>query len=166
MIIDCINCNKKFEVDSDLIPANGRDIQCGSCNHLWFFKKKKERKEKKFDTSKNNNLKDMISSNEKFVSQVNVNPINDVIVKPSNKIPTADTTDDESQVIEYKKKINITFSKFLSYILVIIISFIGFIIFLDTFKSPLYSFFPHLEVILFSLFETLKDVELFIIDLF
>ena len=39
MIIECINCNKKFEVNSDLIPEEGRNIQCGSCNHLWFFKK-------------------------------------------------------------------------------------------------------------------------------
>ena len=39
MIIDCINCAKKFEVNADLIPIDGRTIQCGSCNHLWFFKK-------------------------------------------------------------------------------------------------------------------------------
>ena len=39
MIIECINCSKKFEVNSDLIPIEGRTIQCGSCNHVWFFKK-------------------------------------------------------------------------------------------------------------------------------
>ena len=39
MIIECINCHKKFQIDnSDLIPIKGRNIQCGSCNHLWFFK--------------------------------------------------------------------------------------------------------------------------------
>ena len=38
MIIQCVNCNKKFEVDSALIPKNGRTIQCGACNHTWFFK--------------------------------------------------------------------------------------------------------------------------------
>ena len=38
MIIECINCNKKFEVDSTLIPGTGRNIQCGSCNNMWFFK--------------------------------------------------------------------------------------------------------------------------------
>ena len=31
--------NKKFEVNSDLIPNEGRTIQCGSCNHTWFFNK-------------------------------------------------------------------------------------------------------------------------------
>ena len=39
MIIECINCPKKFEVNSDLIPDDGRTIQCSSCNHIWFYKK-------------------------------------------------------------------------------------------------------------------------------
>ena len=38
MIIECVNCNKKFEVNSELIPLQGRTIQCGSCNHIWFYK--------------------------------------------------------------------------------------------------------------------------------
>ena len=37
MIIECINCNKVFEVNSELIPENGRTIQCGSCNYVWFY---------------------------------------------------------------------------------------------------------------------------------
>ena len=44
MIIQCINCNKNFEVDYDLIPSKGRVIQCGSCDHVWFFKKNDEAK--------------------------------------------------------------------------------------------------------------------------
>ena len=39
MIIVCTNCNKKFEVDPELIPEKGRSIQCGSCDHKWFYKK-------------------------------------------------------------------------------------------------------------------------------
>tara|TARA_B100001057_G_scaffold437267_1_gene468950 strand:+ start:79 stop:315 length:237 start_codon:yes stop_codon:yes gene_type:complete len=39
MIIDCISCSKKFSVNSELIPFEGRTIQCGSCDHIWFFKK-------------------------------------------------------------------------------------------------------------------------------
>ena len=42
MIIECVNCNKKFNVNSELIPDNGREIQCGSCNHVWFYKKEKQ----------------------------------------------------------------------------------------------------------------------------
>jgi len=40
MIISCINCNKKFDIDSNLIPDSGRLLQCASCDHKWFFKKK------------------------------------------------------------------------------------------------------------------------------
>ena len=61
---------------------------------------------------------------------------------------------------EYSKK-----SKFFSYLIVVIISFIALIILVDTIKSPLINIFPGLEIILFNLFETLKDLRLFIIDL-
>ena len=37
MIIKCNNCNKKFEVNSSLIPENGRTIVCGSCDYTWFY---------------------------------------------------------------------------------------------------------------------------------
>ena len=39
MIITCNNCNKKFNLDSNLIPDKGRLLQCASCDHKWFFKK-------------------------------------------------------------------------------------------------------------------------------
>ena len=39
MIISCINCNKKFDINSNLIPLKGRLLECSSCNHQWFFKK-------------------------------------------------------------------------------------------------------------------------------
>ena len=39
MIISCENCNKKFEIDSALIPAKGRLLQCSHCDNRWFFKK-------------------------------------------------------------------------------------------------------------------------------
>ncbi len=37
MIITCPNCNKKFKIDISLIPDEGRDLECGSCNHVWFY---------------------------------------------------------------------------------------------------------------------------------
>ena len=27
-----------FEIDADLIPKEGRNLQCGSCDHIWFYK--------------------------------------------------------------------------------------------------------------------------------
>ena len=72
MIIECINCNKKFEVNSDLIPKEGRNIQCGSCNHLWFFEKNNQINLRNIKTKKvsippkrkkDNNLKKKVVSN-------------------------------------------------------------------------------------------------------
>ena len=37
MIISCPNCNKQFKIDNSLIPDEGRDLQCGSCNYIWFY---------------------------------------------------------------------------------------------------------------------------------
>ena len=42
MIITCPNCNKQFKIDSSLIPNEGRDLQCGSCNNVWFYKIEEE----------------------------------------------------------------------------------------------------------------------------
>ena len=39
MFIECPNCNKKFDVDQNLIPESGRLVQCGSCQHTWVYKK-------------------------------------------------------------------------------------------------------------------------------
>ena len=37
MIISCPNCNKQFKINASLIPDNGRDLKCGSCDHVWFY---------------------------------------------------------------------------------------------------------------------------------
>ena len=38
MIITCPYCDKKFKVDAELIPAEGRKLQCGSCDRKWHYK--------------------------------------------------------------------------------------------------------------------------------
>ena len=146
MIIVCPCCKKKFEIDQSLIPKEGRLLQCGSCNEKWFFN---EEKKEVSETKINVENKNVTSSNS---TDVNLE---------ENKISLEDNTDN---VIKVKN--NFSFSIFLSYILVSIISFIALIILIDTFKSPLYRIFPNLELILFNLFETLKDINLFIKDLF
>ena len=37
MIIQCENCNKKFEIQDKLIPDDGRLLECGSCAHQWHY---------------------------------------------------------------------------------------------------------------------------------
>jgi len=150
MIIECINCNKRFEVNSELIPSSGRTIQCGSCNHIWFFDPQKI-------ASKNNQkiLKQTPSQKKTETNKIIKKKVN--ISESKNK--------KNYEITKYKAKTRFSLSKFLSYILVLIISFVGLLIIIDTFSSPLYQMFPNLELIIFSLFETLKDIELFIKDL-
>ena len=77
MIIECINCAKKFDVNSELIPTDGRTIQCGSCNHVWFFKinnqnksdfltHKKEIENEIFDEKESQNYNENNTNNQKI----------------------------------------------------------------------------------------------------
>ncbi len=36
MRLICPNCGAQYEVDDDVIPAAGRDVQCSNCGHTWF----------------------------------------------------------------------------------------------------------------------------------
>ena len=56
MIITSNNCNKKFDIDSTLIPDKGRLLQCASCDHKWFFKKEVLEKEISPINEKSKNL--------------------------------------------------------------------------------------------------------------
>ena len=146
MIIECKNCNKKFNVNDKLIPLDGRQIKCGSCNHSWHFIIEKPLEETnivKEETTiiKNEDLRLDQTENKKnfeLPTKIKINKIEDKNQRSNN---------------------------FFSYLLVSIISFIALIIVVDTLKTPLIGIFPGLEIILFNLFETLKDVKLFIIDL-
>ena len=37
MIISCEKCDKKFEISDELIPDEGRLLQCGSCSYEWHY---------------------------------------------------------------------------------------------------------------------------------
>ena len=158
MIIECVNCSKKFDVNSDLIPSAGRTIQCGSCNHVWFYKKGQE----------NQSLKNEIKSKDDELSskviQKNKPKIKN-IEKKQKLSSNQKISSQKSEIVKYEPKSSFSFGKLLSYILVIIISFIALILILDTFKIQLYNIFPRSEVLLFNLYETLKDIQLFIKDL-
>ena len=53
----------------------------------------------------------------------------------------------------------------LNLILVFIISFISLVILADTFKTPISNIVPNIEFILYSLYESVKDIFLFLNDL-
>ena len=169
MIITCNNCNKKFNIDSTLIPDKGRLLQCASCDHKWFFKK--EVLEKKISPINEDTSIDNVS-----IFDQNNSSIND-------EESVSDTPNDEVEVdleedIKEKNEININDSlqknnkakkqknfKILNILVVTIISFVAFIIIVDTFKNPIGKIVPNVEFILYNLYESIKDISLFIRDL-
>ena len=56
--------------------------------------------------------------------------------------------------------------RILNILVVLIISFAAFIIIIDTFKTPLGKIVPNTELLLYNLYETFRDIGLFIRDLF
>ena len=36
MRLICPNCSARYEVPADVIPAEGRDVQCSNCQETWF----------------------------------------------------------------------------------------------------------------------------------
>ena len=159
MIIECINCNKKFEVDPELIPKKGRSIQCGSCNHKWFYKKDTQETILEInDEAPVNEIKEEIKITKDFnIEKADEKKITEEILEERIEIK-------QNNELKPLKKSNIL-NKIISYLIVAIISFVALIIVLDTFKTPLNNIFPNLELILFNLYETFEDIGLFLKDL-
>ena len=148
MIISCDQCNKKFEIDSNLIPKDGRLLECGSCNHKWFYKQDIEDKTEEI----------IIEPQLKNIEEENIDPIQTNI----SQINEFDTSFKKKEIIENKKikKIGV-----LNIIIVFIISFVALIIFVETFKDPISIYIPNVEFILNSLYEIIRDIILFFKDL-
>jgi len=151
MIITCEQCLKKFEIESSLIPKKGRLLQCSSCTHKWFYKS------------------DISEETEVVLEPQNIKTKKiEPIIKEDNDIKIFN---DSETFKKNKRKHSYTPSEnkkisFLNIILVFIISIIALIVLSDTFKSPINLIIPNIEFFLESLYETLKDILLFIQDLF
>ncbi len=162
MIIECPCKKKKFNIDINLIPAEGRNLQCGSCDRIWFYKKE-ELKSEPSQVNEDNAIKEKEDSDklnyDKSKNQLIKQPVEEN-EKAKSKLSNINKTENKSKEIKKTKS-----SKFFSYLIVFIISLGALIILLDTLKTPLIKIFPGLEVLLFNLYETLKDIKLFIIDL-
>ena len=169
MIITCNNCNKKFDIDSSLIPDKGRLLQCASCDHKWFFKKE--------------TLENTISPINEDTSIDNVNIFDQNNSSINDEENASDAPNDEVEInleeeTKGKNEININEStqvntkpkkqknfKILNIFIVGIISSVAFIIIVDTFKYPIGKIVPNIEFILYNLYESIKDISLFIGDL-
>ena len=169
MIITCVNCVKKFDIKSNLIPENGRLLECSSCNHQWFFKKEV------LENIVSPIVHDIDIDSDNIVDQNNLS--NKEEINPSDLAKKEVEVDAEKELDEKieintnestpvitksKKKKNL---KILNIIIVTIISFVAFIIIVDTFKQPIRQVVPNIEFILYNLYESIKDISLFIRDL-
>ena len=154
MIVQCNNCHKKFDLEANLIPEQGRLLQCSACNDTWFFKKKKIETPKEVTKPEiQNNKEEETISPKKDHANSSEKPSNDEIENVK-----------EEKIIEPlpdKKNYRI-----LNILVVSIISFAAFIIIIDTFKTPLGKIVPNTELLLYNLYETFRDIGLFIRDLF
>ena len=169
MIISCSNCNKKFDIDSNLIPDKGRLLQCANCDHKWFFKKEV--------------LENTLSPIDEDISIDSVNVFDQNNPSTNEEESVSDAPKDEVEVYleeDTKEKIEININestqenikpkkqknlKILNIFIVAIISFVAFVIIVDTFKYPIGKIFPNIEFILYNLYESIKDISLFIKDL-
>ena len=152
MIIQCVNCNKKFEIQDKLIPDDGRLLECGSCAHQWHYTPITKLE-----------LTDEV--------QIKDEPAEQLIVKKTKKkskiIEKIDENDADNEIdhtnenITTKKK-NISFINFL---LVGIISFVAIVILVDTFKNQIAYVIPNINLYINDLHEILRDIFLFIADL-
>ena len=181
MIITCNNCNKKFDIDSNLIPDKGRLLQCASCNHKWFFKKEV------LENTVSPIVEDIDNDNVNVFDQNN--PTNNDEINPSDlskdqvEIDTVEELNEKIEIYnkeETGKNIEVNINedipviskpkkpkkfKILNFFIVAIISFVAFIILVDTFKYPIGKIVPNIEFILYNLYESIKDISLFITDL-
>ena len=161
MIITCPCEKKQFKIDSSLIPQEGRELQCGSCEKVWFYKPKNE-SEALLELNENiykNQKEPAIEKNDKNL-EFSKNLQKEKIIEPKIKKRSKEIPNKVKKLENENKG-----SKFFSYLMVFIISIVALIILLDTLKTPLINVFPGLEIVLFNLFETLQDIKLFIIDL-
>ena len=137
MIITCPCEKKKFTIDSSLIPDEGRELQCGSCERVWFYKPKNEI-EVPLTLNENisvNELEPAIEKNDKNL-EFSKKLQKDNIIAPKIKKNIS------KEIPKTVKKLENEGSKFFSYLIVFIISFVALIILLDTLKTPLINVFP------------------------
>jgi len=167
MIIECPNCNKKFNLDEKLIPKNGRSLKCSSCKHIWYYKFTTNTDQKNLKLSENRNSKvktevsEIEKENKKIITDTdNQDKKNEII---SKKKVVLKEIENKEKKLKNKSDKNIKLIFF--YFIILIISLLGLILLLDTFKLNLSNIYPDIIPLFNSFYETLLDLKLFFIDL-
>ena len=138
MILECQNCNKKFNVEDNLIPLKGRLVQCGFCNSQWHQLPKITK----------------IPIKKKIFEKVNVH-------KDTSKLQSINNNKVKSKARHKQKHIG-----FFSYIFIFLISIIAFFLIAETFEYQINNIFPNFENYIIYVYETLNNILILIKDLF
>ena len=141
MIIECQNCNKKFDLEDKLIPIKGRLVQCGFCHSQWH----------QLPNIITNSLK------EKVIDKVDISK-DEVKVRSINKKIKSKT--------RYKQESKNKNIGFLSYIFIFLISIIAFFLIAETFEYQINNIFPNFGNYIIYVYETLNNILILIKDLF
>ena len=150
MIISCEKCTKKFNIQDNLIPNEGRLLQCGSCNHKWFYKLPDQNI--KLETES----EIILDEKKKIIEK---------IIESSKPVKNKEIKNDDEKIFKKPLQKSKKNKNLLKISLVIIISIIALIILIDTFKFHLEKYIPGINSILNNLYETLKDLSLFAKDM-
>tara|TARA_Y100000590_G_scaffold111285_1_gene126901 strand:- start:78 stop:551 length:474 start_codon:yes stop_codon:yes gene_type:complete len=155
MIITCPRCDKKFNVDASLIPQEGRTLQCGFCEHKWFFKT--ENTEEEINVLEKKISEPVIEENKNLSENIK----EDIRDEEDHDKESAKRSKEELSK-KVKKKNDANYFKIL---IVAFISFAALILVLDTFKAQISVIIPNIQIILDNLYQSINDIKLFILDL-
>ena len=148
MIIVCPSCGKNFNVRDDQIPDKGRLLQCSNCKHEWFY------------------TKNTIPIDDKLVEQSNDELTQESFGILDEEEDRSDEVIGEDKTVELEKPKNIKKEKttkvnFFKLLLVFIISFVAFVLIVDTFIVQISVYIPFAEKYLDNLYQSIIDISLF-----
>ena len=158
MIIDCECGKKKFNVDRELIPAEGRLLKCGSCSNIWHYRPdiKTTNNERKLETQNNDAIINEDDKIEKSEKNIDIgNNLNEGGLRNESKVSEFETTEEN----------NISVKKLFYYFIILIITLVGTIFLMDTFKFQIANVFPEIIPIFDAFYQTVLDFKLFFKDL-
>ena len=148
MIIVCPSCSKKFNVRDDQIPDKGRLLQCSNCKHEWFYTKNTIPVDNDIDELSNDDL-----TQESFgILDEEKDKYDEVILEDK---------ENESEKPKNIKKKKIKQVNFFKILLVFIISFVAFVLIVDTFMVQISEYVPFTEKYLDNLYQSIIDISLF-----
>ena len=143
MVIDCPDCNKKFDIDENLIPANGRLLQCGSCNYKWFFELK-------------------INKDIKPPKNILPEDTETIIQEAETGLEKKIDKDIPEKINKKKVRNNVNY---LNVFFIMLLSTVALILILDTFEAQISLIFPDINLLLNNLYQSIIDIKLFTLDL-